>query len=90
MLNQKRIALQENSCYPEDMLFPDGQVVVAGTLLIYRCPPQQKMHGKSTPVAALPVEHVCRLLRGVPKIKRLLISKYAESAVITSKGHHSI
>lgn len=87
---QRRTAPQENSLFPAVLSFQSGVVVAAGIVPIYPCRHHQRMPGKYIRVVVLREERVCAQLHGVPKIKRLLISKYAKSTVITSIGHHAI
>lgn len=87
---QRRTAPQENSLFPAVLSFQSGVVVAAGIVPIYPCRHHQRMPGKYIRGVVLRGEHVCAQLHGAPKIKRLLISKYTESTVITSIGHHAI
>ncbi|EJW6862106.1 hypothetical protein OCP70_001562 [Salmonella enterica] len=87
---QKPTALPENNWFPAVIFFQNGVVAAAGIVPTFPCRQQQRMPGKYIRVVVLREERVCEQLHGVLKIKRLLISKYAESAVIASKIHHPI
>ncbi|EBI6097061.1 hypothetical protein AA458_003282 [Salmonella enterica subsp. enterica] len=87
---QKPTALPENNWFPAVIFFQNGVVAAAGIVPTFPCRQQQRMPGKYIRVVVLREERVCAQLHGVPKIKRLLKSKYAESTVITAIGHHAI